>query len=100
MRHVFKFFVGNFAETPVSSLKRTGNGILDVNGHEHLCRAAFLYGTETLALTELQQQRLQVHVRKQLGPKNSKSNEGRQAKNGGVKGIDGSAEELDRETAW
>ena len=32
--------------------------------------------------------------RKQLGPKNSKSNEGRQAKNGG----DGSAEELDRDT--
>ena len=37
-------------------------------------------------------------VRKQLGPKNSKSDEGRQAKNGGVKGIGGSAEELDRET--
>ena len=37
-------------------------------------------------------------VRKRLGPKNSKSNEGGQAKNGGVKGRDGSAEELDRET--
>ena len=37
-------------------------------------------------------------VRKQLGMKNSKSNEGRQEKNGGVKGRDGSAEELDRET--
>ena len=37
-------------------------------------------------------------VRKQLGPKNSKSDEGRQAKNGGVKGRDGSAEELDSET--
>ena len=37
-------------------------------------------------------------VRKQLGPKNSKSNESRQAKNGGVKGRDGSVEELDRET--
>ena len=37
-------------------------------------------------------------VRKQLGPKNSKSNEGRQEKNGGVKGRYGSAEELDRET--
>ena len=36
--------------------------------------------------------------RKQLGLKNSKNNEGRQAKNGGVKGRDGSAEELDRET--
>ena len=37
-------------------------------------------------------------VRKQLGTKNSKSNDGRQAKNVGVKGRDGSAEELDRET--
>ena len=37
-------------------------------------------------------------MRKQLGPKNSMSNEGRQAKNGGVKGRGGSAEELDGET--
>ena len=37
-------------------------------------------------------------MRKQLGPKNSKSNESRQAKNGGVKGRDGSVVELDRET--
>ena len=37
-------------------------------------------------------------VRKQLGTKSSKSNEGRQAKNGGVKGRDRSAGELDRET--
>ena len=37
-------------------------------------------------------------MRRQLGTKNSKSNKGRQAKNGGVKGIDGSAAELDRET--
>ena len=37
-------------------------------------------------------------VRKQLGTQNSKSNKGRQAKNGGVNGRDGSAEELDRET--
>ena len=59
---------------------------------------AWLYGTETLTLIELQQQRLHASVRKQLGPKNSKSNEGRQAKNGGVKGRDESAEELDRET--
>ena len=36
-------------------------------------------------------------VRK-LGPKNGKSNEGRQTKNGGVKGRDGSAVELDRES--
>ena len=33
-----------------------------------------------------------------LGTKNSESNEGRQAKNGGVKGRDRSAEKLDRET--
>ena len=37
-------------------------------------------------------------MRKQLGTKNSKSNEGRQAMNGVVKGRDGSAEELDTET--
>ena len=37
-------------------------------------------------------------MRKQLGTQNSKSNKGRQSKNGGVKGRDGSAEELDRET--
>ena len=37
-------------------------------------------------------------VQNQLDTKNSKSNEVRQAKNGGVKGRDGSAEELDRET--
>ena len=37
-------------------------------------------------------------VRKQQGTKNSKSNEGRQGKNGGVKGRYRSTEELDRET--
>ena len=37
-------------------------------------------------------------MRKQLGTKNSKSNEGRQVKNGEVKGRDGRAVELDRET--
>ena len=36
-------------------------------------------------------------MRKQLGTKNSKSKEGRQEKKGCVKGIDGRAEELDRE---
>ena len=36
-------------------------------------------------------------MRKQMGTKNSKSNEGRQEQNGGVKGRDMSAEELDRE---
>ena len=39
-----------------------------------------------------------ARVRKQLDTKNSKSNEGRQEKNGGVKVRGGSAEELDRET--
>ena len=61
---------------------------------------ACLYGTETLALTEIQQQRLQVcennWVRKLA---NSKNKEGRQEKKGGVMGIDGRAEELDRETS-
>ena len=55
---------------------------------------ACLYRTETLALTTTKA----ASVRKQLGPKHSKSNEGRQANNRGVKGRDGSAEELDRET--
>ena len=35
---------------------------------------------------------------KQMGTKNSKRNDGRQEKNGGVKVRDVSAEELDRET--
>ena len=37
-------------------------------------------------------------MHKQLGTKNSKSKEGRQEKNRGVEGRDGSAEKLDRET--
>ena len=53
---------------------------------------ACLYGTETLATTKA------ASGRKQLGTTNNKSNEGRDAKNGGVKGRDGSAEEPDRET--
>ena len=57
---------------------------------------ACLYGTETLALTELQQ-RLQV-CENNWARKIARVKEGRQAKNGGVKGRDGSAEELDRET--
>ena len=43
---------------------------------------ACLHGTETLALTEIQQQRRQGHVRKQLATKNSKSKDGRQEKKG------------------
>ena len=54
-------------------------------------------GRETFALSELQQKKA-ANVRKQLGMNNIKSIEGRQEKNGGVKGRDGSAEELNRET--
>ena len=67
-------------------------------GHEHLCdtdmhvRNANLGNDRTTTTKALS-------VRKQLGRKNSKSNEGRQnlKKNGGVKGRDRSAEEIDRE---
>ena len=60
-------------------------------GHEHLCHTSLPVrngnlGTDRTTTTKA------ASVRKQLGPKNSKSNEGRQAKNGGVKGRDGSAE--------
>ena len=49
------------------------------------CRTpACLYRTETLAMTELQQQRLSTSMRKQLGMQNSKNNEGRQETNCGV----------------
>ena len=65
--------------------------------HEHVCHTGMPVrngnlGTDRTTTTKA------ASVRKLLGPKNSKSNEGRQAKNGGVKGRDGSAEELDRET--
>ena len=53
---------------------------------------ASLYGTATLALTELQQQRLQVCENNWVRKIASKSKEGRQEKNGGVKGRDVSAE--------
>ena len=66
-------------------------------GHEHLCHTGMPVrngnlGTDRTTTTKA------TSVRKQLGTKNNKSNEGTQAKNGGVKGRDGSAEELDRET--
>ena len=66
-------------------------------GHEHLCHTSMHVrngnlGSDRTTTTQA------ASVRKQLGPKNSKSNESRLAKNGGVKGRDGSAEELDRET--
>ena len=50
-----------------------------------------------MALTELQQQRLQVCENNWVKKIARVYNEGRQAKNGGVKGRDGSAEELDTE---
>ena len=59
-----------------------GSQMNEGQGHEHLCdvTAACLYGTEIFAMTERQQQRLDIEldVRKQLGTKNSKSNDDRQ----------------------
>ena len=49
------------------------------------------FGTDRTTTTKA------ASVRKQLGTKNSKSNDGRQVKNGGVKGRDRSTEELDRD---
>ena len=66
-------------------------------GHEHLCHTSMPVrnGNRVSDRTTTTQA---ASVRKQLGPKNSKSNESRQAKNGGVKGRDGRAVGLDRET--
>ena len=55
-----------------------------MQGHEHLCHTSMPVrngnlGTERTTTTKA------ACVRKQLGTKNSKSNEGRQEKNGGVK---------------
>ena len=58
--------------------------------NSNLVPLARLYGTETVALTDIQQQR--------LGTKSGLNKEGRQEKNGGDSGRNGSAEELDRET--
>ena len=68
-----------------------------MQGHEHECHTGMPVlngnlGTDRTTTTKA------ASVRKQLGPKNSKSDENRQAKNGVVKGRDGSAEELGRET--
>ncbi len=65
--------------------------------HEHLCDIGMPirngnFGNDRTTTTKV------ASVRKQLGTKNSKSNEGRQGKNGGVKGGDRIAEELDGET--
>ena len=64
-------------------------------GHEHVCHTGMPVrngnvGADRITTTKA------ATVRKLLGTKYSKSNEGRQAKNGGVKGIDGGADELDR----
>ena len=66
-------------------------------GCEHLCDTGMPVrngnpGTDRTTTTKA------ASVRKQLGAKNSKSNKGRQAKNGGVKARDRGAEELNRET--
>ena len=56
-----------------------------------------LYGTETLALTELQQQRLQVCENNWVR-KIARVTRADRRRMVGVKGRDGSADELDRET--
>ena len=61
-------------------------------GHEHLCDTGMPVRNGNLG-TDLITTKA-ASVRKQLGTKNSKSNEGRQEKNGGVKGRDRSAKEL------
>ena len=66
-------------------------------GHEHLCDTGMPVRNGNLG-TDRNTTIKAASVQKQPGTKNSKSNEGRQAKNSGVKGRDGSAEELDRET--
>ena len=66
-------------------------------GHEHLCHTSLPVRNGNLGIDRTTTTKAAC-VRKQLDTKNSKSNEDRQAKNGGVKGRDGSAEELDRET--
>ena len=63
-------------------------------GHEHVCHTGMLVGNGNLG-TDRTTTTKAASVRKQLGTKNSNSNEGRQAKNGGVKGRDGSGEELE-----
>ena len=59
---------------------------------------ACLYETETLAMTELQQQRVQVCENNWVQKIARVMRAYVQEKNGGVKGRDRSVEELDRET--
>ena len=59
---------------------------------------ACLYATETLVMAELQQQRLQVCENNWVRKIARVTRADVQENNGGVKGRDRSAEELDRET--
>ena len=83
---------GVMADRRISHITKTKG-----QGREHLCHTGMPVrngnsSTDRTTTTKA------ASVRKRLGMKNSKSYEGRQAKNGGVKGRDRSAEELDRET--
>ena len=84
--------LGGGGDDGPADLKKT-----EGHGHEHLCHTGMPVRNGNHASDRTTTTKA-ASVRKQLGPKNSKSNEGRQAKNGGVKGRDGSAKELDRET--
>ena len=64
--------------------------------HDHLCDTGMPVRNGNLGNDRTTTTKA-ASMRKQLCPKNSKSNEGRQEKNCGVKGRDRSAEELDRE---
>ena len=66
-------------------------------GHEQLCGTGMPVRNGNLD-NERTTTTKTASVRKQLGTNNCKSNEGRQAKNGGVNIRDGSEEEPDRET--
>ena len=81
---------------------RGGGGPADLKktqgqGREHLTPAC-LYGTETLVMTELQQQRLQVCENNWVRKIARVTRADAQEKNGGVNGRYRSTEELDRET--
>ena len=72
-------------------------------GHEHLCDTGMPVrngniGNDRTTTAKPATTTKVASVRKQLRTNNSKSNEGRQENNCGVKGRDRSAEELDRET--
>ena len=82
----------NYYSIDMIVLKKT-----EWQGHEHLCHTGMPVRNGNLD-TDRTTTTKATRVRKQLGTKHSMSNEGRQAKNGGVKGRDGSVEELDRET--